>query len=219
MIWLMLVYVDVLFPCGECGFNSLGSWSYSKEWVWNLGTKSMLHCFREMKCQLGDTPEFNIGKTLLQDNHSNRMSVAYWLAQQDLIADIRVCFPGGQNIYLLLHSDIVNFLLKTNDEGDRRPNLLLMLFGVLAVLRLKLWSVRDNVIIQMAHYSSHVFSLIHILPLDEFSFKKMRTWGQSKISSCCLCVWCKSRELGSRGSPRFVTPIVESFSLQTFYQL
>ena len=31
MIGLMLVYVDVLFTCGECGFNSLGSWSYSKE--------------------------------------------------------------------------------------------------------------------------------------------------------------------------------------------
>ena len=29
--WAMLVYVDVLFTCGECSFNSLGSWSYSKE--------------------------------------------------------------------------------------------------------------------------------------------------------------------------------------------
>ena len=29
----MLVYVDVLLTCGECSFNSLGSWSYSKEWV------------------------------------------------------------------------------------------------------------------------------------------------------------------------------------------
>ena len=32
MIGLMLVYIDdVLFPCGECGFNSLESWSCSKE--------------------------------------------------------------------------------------------------------------------------------------------------------------------------------------------
>ena len=31
MIGLMLVYVDVLFTCGECGFNSLGGWFYSKE--------------------------------------------------------------------------------------------------------------------------------------------------------------------------------------------
>ena len=54
MIGLMLVYVDVLFTCCECGYNSLGSWSYSKEWLWNLGTKSMLHFFREVKCQLGD---------------------------------------------------------------------------------------------------------------------------------------------------------------------
>ena len=33
MIGLMLVSVDVLSTCGEFGFNFLGSWSYSKEWV------------------------------------------------------------------------------------------------------------------------------------------------------------------------------------------
>ena len=33
MIRLMPVYVDVLFTCGKCGFNSLGSWSYYKEWT------------------------------------------------------------------------------------------------------------------------------------------------------------------------------------------
>ena len=54
---------------------------------------------------------------------------------------------------------------------------------------------------QLADYYSHVFSLIH--PVDEFSFKEMRTWSQSKISSCCLCVWCKSKEMWGRGSPRF----------------
>ena len=50
--WAMLVYVDVLFTCGECSFNSLGSWSYSKEWIWNLGVQSIhsfIHSFiREM---------------------------------------------------------------------------------------------------------------------------------------------------------------------------
>ena len=30
--WTNLVYVHVLFTYGECSFNSLGSWSYSKEW-------------------------------------------------------------------------------------------------------------------------------------------------------------------------------------------
>ena len=29
--WAMLVHVDFLFTCGECSFNSLGSWSYSKK--------------------------------------------------------------------------------------------------------------------------------------------------------------------------------------------
>ena len=34
---LMLVYVDVCwFMRGECVINLLGSWSFSKEWVWNL---------------------------------------------------------------------------------------------------------------------------------------------------------------------------------------
>ena len=56
MIALMLVYVDVLFTCSECGFNSLGSWSYCKEWVSNLGIQSLLHCYREVKYQLSDSP-------------------------------------------------------------------------------------------------------------------------------------------------------------------
>ena len=44
--------------------------------------------------------------------------------------------------------------------------------------------------------------------------KEMRMLGESKISSCCICVLCKSRVLGGRGSPRFpcLTPAVESFS-------
>ena len=37
--WFMRV--DVLITCSECGFNYLGSWLYYKEWVWNLGTKSI----------------------------------------------------------------------------------------------------------------------------------------------------------------------------------
>ena len=37
-------------------------------------------------------------------------------------------------------------------------------------------------------------------------------WVQSNISSCRLCVWCKSKELGGRGSTKFPTPVVASFS-------
>ena len=41
----------------------------------------------------------------------------------------------------------------------------------------------------------------------------MNTRGEPEISSCCFCVWCKSGELGGRGSPRFPcnTQVVESF--------
>ena len=40
---------------------------------------------------------------------------------------------------------------------------------------------------------------------------KMRSQGQSKISSCCFCVWCKSRDFGGRENPRFpcLNPVVE----------
>ena len=37
-------------------------------------------------------------------------------------------------------------------------------------------------------------------------------WGQSKISSCCISDWCKSREMRGRRSLRLPTPMVESFS-------
>ena len=49
---------------------------------------------------------------------------------------------------------------------------------------------------------------------------KMGSQGQSKISSCCFCVWCKSRELGGRENLKFpcVTPVVESFP-QTLFEL
>ena len=75
MIELMLFYVDFLFTCGECSLNSLVSSSYSKEWVWNLGTQtvhSFIHSFIHssihsfVNCQLGDMTlqEFNITYTL-----------------------------------------------------------------------------------------------------------------------------------------------------------
>ena len=35
-------------------------------------------------------------------------------------------------------------------------------------------------------------------PVDEFAFKEVRTWGQFKISSDCLCVSCESNKLGGR---------------------
>ena len=55
-----------------------------------------------------------------------------------------------------------------------------------------------------------VISLIHLE--DELSFKEMRMCGQYKISFCCICDWCESREMGGRGSVRLPTPMVESFS-------
>ena len=90
---------------------------------------------------------------------------------------------------------------------------LILLFGVPAMRQLKPWSARgaSHHPLIWATIIHTFFSLIH--PVHEFSFKEMSImWGQPKISSCCLCVWCKSKELGGRGSTRFPTLIVESFS-------
>ena len=60
---------------------------------------------------------------------------------------------------------------------------LIRLFGVLAMLQLKSWSVMGE-----SHHPtfvgncySHVFILMH--PVDEFSLKGMRTWGQSMVET------------------------------------
>ena len=59
------------------------------------------------------------------------------------------------------------------------------------------------------HVSSFIYSV------DELSFKGVTTWGKPVQDFILLfCVWCKSRELGDRGSSRFsfVTPVMETFS-------
>ena len=95
---------------------------------------------------------------------------------------------------------------------------LILLLGVPAMLQLKLWSARgaSHHPLIWATIIHAFFSLIH--PSEEFFFKEMSMWGKPKISFCCLCVWCKSKELGGKGggggvSTRFSTPMVENFSV------
>ena len=82
------------------------------------------------------------------------------------------------------------------------------------MLQLKTWRARGTSYHRLiwATIIHKLFSLIHAV--DEFSFKVMSVMcGQPKISSCCLCVWCESNKLGCRGSTRFPTSMVESFSV------
>ena len=51
---------------------------------------------------------------------------------------------------------------------------------------------------QPPDYQSHIFSLAY--PVDEFSFKEMRTWDRFKITFYCICDWCESEESGGRSS-------------------
>ena len=55
MSGLMVVMLISIHVCGVW-FKFCGQLTYSKEWVRKLKTKSMLHCFRRVKCQQGDTP-------------------------------------------------------------------------------------------------------------------------------------------------------------------
>ena len=90
--WANGDYADVLFMCGECGLCSLGSWSYSKEWVWNLGIESVL----KWNVSRMTFQEFNIRYILLQDSHTYYISVAQWLAPPSSTVKIWVYFLGGR---------------------------------------------------------------------------------------------------------------------------
>ena len=56
------------------------------------------------------------------------------------------------------------------------------------MLWLKLWSMRGA-----SHNSVFMGSCqaISHYPVDEFSFKEMMTWGQSKITFYCISVLCE----------------------------
>ena len=66
---------------------------------------------------------------------------------------------------------------------------------------------------QPPDYYSHVFSLGY--SGDESSFKEMRTWGRSKITFYCICVWCETAEIAGGRSSWFpcVTPVADIFPL------
>ena len=83
--------------------------------------KIMLYCFREVKCQQDSLEKFDI-KYIFQVDHDERTFLVQWLANQSSIPAVRDRFPGGQNMNLLFHSDIVNLLLKANGGRGRKPD-------------------------------------------------------------------------------------------------
>ena len=70
--------------------------------------------------------------------------------------------------------------------------------------RLKPWNTNGSISSSSFHVQLVDCYYSRILALSnqwmKFSFNEMRMWGQSKISSCCICDWCKSSEKGGRGN-------------------
>ena len=96
-----------------------------------------------------------------------------WLVRQSSTTEVRFRFPGGQIAHKLSNSDLVNFLLKSNDGRDRRSS-----FSIFVVWSADYASAKtlEGISLscfheQQADHYSHVFSLIH--PVDEFLFKEM----------------------------------------------
>ena len=96
---------------------------------------------------------------------------------------------------------------------------LILLFEVPAMLQLKPWSASGA-----SHHPLIWATVIHpfislIHPVDEFCFKEMSTIrGKSKISSCCLCIWCKSKNWEAGGVQDSHHQWWKA-SLQIFFQL
>ena len=74
----------------------------------------------------------------------------------------------------------MKFFVKTKDKRDGRPNLAVWSASYASAKPLAHGGVSYHPTFT-GNYYLHVFSLIH--PVDEFFFKEMRMWGQSKISS------------------------------------
>ena len=91
----------------------------------------------------------------------------------------------------IVYSDIVTYSLKINDGRYRMPNFVIRRASYALAKTLECEGSISSTTI-WATIIHMFFSFIH--PVDEFSFKEMSImWAQSKISSCCLCVWCKSK--------------------------
>ena len=139
--------------------------------------------------------EFNIRYILLSDSHTYYISVAQWLAWLSSTAKVRVCFPGGQSIYKPCNPD-VNFFVKTNDGRDRR-----LTFAIAVV-----WSVSNVLVESLEHReASHHPVFMGNRPTIIHTFLALSTQWMSS----------PSRKWGhgvSLDSPRFLTPMVESFS-------
>ena len=125
-----------------------------------------------------------------------------WLVRQSSTTEVRFRFPGGQIAHKLSNSDLVNFLLKSNDGRDRRSSFAIFVVwsadyaSAKTLERISLSCFHE----QQADHYSHVFSLR--VPLQGNG-----TWVESNISSCC-----KWRKMESRRSPKFSTTMFESFS-------
>ena len=96
---------------------------------------------------------------------------------------------------------------------------IILQYGVLAMSRLKPWNTNGSISSSSFHVQLVDCYYSRILALSnqwmKFSFNEMRMWGQSKISSCCICDWCKSSEKGGRGSQA----MQHNFVLRTPYPL
>ena len=87
-----------------------------------------------------------------------------------------------------------------------------MFIASVKIMERELSNSPSSVCGQLPDYYSHLFYFVY--QVDEFSFREMRTWSQSKISYSCICVWYESGELGRRRISRFpcATPVVETCS-------
>ena len=86
-MWYKFTYV-------ECGFSSIGSWSYSREWVSGLRTK-LLYCIASVSAVSPGlhSQEFDISYIMFYV--IQKVAVVWWLTLKDSNSAVCVHFPGG----------------------------------------------------------------------------------------------------------------------------
>ena len=98
--WVDATSAEIILN-SKYGFNFMGSWWYSMEWVWNLRTKLCSIASRKWNFSRVSLQGFDIRYIMLSVNPLECISMTSWMASQSSNSEVQNLFLGGEDMNLL----------------------------------------------------------------------------------------------------------------------
>ena len=160
-VWLYFYWESILFQGMGIGFKN----------------KTVLHCFSEVKCHQGYIPRIWFQECFRITTSNNW----HWSSGEDWIGLRRskFAFRKGWTLICFFNSDILNFVLKTDGDTDRRPYF--VIFAFWSALIISGWGVLNR------NRKSY------LMPAEIASFL---SWFYSRmeyvgwVQDFIICFWC-----------------------------